>query len=85
MKDVLAQHPQAMDVLKAALKAENVNYELIQARGGTDGAQLSLRGLPTPNIFAAYENPHGPYEWASLGWAEVVFNIMRRIVELAAK
>ncbi len=85
MKDVLAQHPQAMQVLESALKAENINYSLIQARGGTDGAQLSLRGLPTPNIFAGYENPHGPYEWLSLGWSEKVFHLLIRIVETAAK
>lgn len=85
MKEVLAQHPQAMDVLKTALAAEHIEYELVQARGGTDGAQLSLRGLPTPNIFASYENPHGPYEWLSLQWSEKVFHLLTRIVELAAK
>ena len=85
MRDVLKEKPQAMQVLEAALKAENVSYELIQARGGTDGAQLSLRGLPTPNIFASYENPHGPYEWLSLQWSETTFNVLKRIVELAAK
>ena len=85
MKDVLAEHPQAMQVLEAALKAEKIDYQLIQARGGTDGAQLSLRGLPTPNIFASYENPHGPYEWLSLGWSEKVFHLLTRIVETAAK
>ena len=52
--------------MEKALKDENIDYRLTQARGGTDGARLSLRGLPTPNIFAAYENPHGPYEWMSL-------------------
>ena len=85
MKEVLQEKPQAMNVLKAALKAENIDYELIQARGGTDGAQLSLRGLPTPNIFASYSNPHGPYEWLSLQWSEKVFHLLVRIVELAAK
>lgn len=85
MREVLRERPQAMQVLEASLKAENIEYELIQARGGTDGAQLSLRGLPTPNIFASYENPHGPYEWLSLGWSEKVFNLLKRIVETAAK
>lgn len=85
MREVLREKPQAMNVLKAALKAENIDYELVQARGGTDGAQLSLRGLPTPNIFASYESPHGPYEWLSLQWSEKVFHLLTRIVELAAK
>ena len=85
MREVLKEKPQAMQVLEAALKAEKIDYSLIQARGGTDGAQLSLRGLPTPNIFASYENPHGPYEWLSLGWSEKVFHLLVRILEEAAK
>ncbi len=85
MRQVLAEKPQAMQVLEKALKDENIDYRLTQARGGTDGARLSLRGLPTPNIFAAYENPHGPYEWMSLQWAEKAFNVTLRIVENAAR
>ena len=71
---------QAMNVLKRALEDAGIEYNLAQVRGGTDGAQLTLRGLPTPNIFAGYENPHGPYEWLSLDWTEKVFHIMKYIV-----
>lgn len=85
MRQVLKEKPQAMQVLESALKDEGIDYRLTQARGGTDGARLSLRGMPTPNIFASYENPHGPYEWLSLQWAEKVFNLMVRVVENAAK
>jgi tripeptide aminopeptidase len=35
-------------------------------RGGTDGSQLTERGLPTPNIFTGMQNVHGPLEWISL-------------------
>ncbi len=85
MKDVLKEKPQAMDVLVKALQEEGVDYELIQARGGTDGSQLSLRGLPTPNIFAGYESPHGPYEWVSIQWSATVFNVLLRILQGAVK
>lgn len=85
MRDVLNAKPQAMQVLEQSLKDENLPYRLTQVRGGTDGARLSLQGLPTPNIFASYENPHGPYEWLSLDWSEKVFFLMRRILENAAK
>lgn len=85
MREVLKEKPMAMDVLEKSLKDENIEYQLTQARGGTDGAQLSLRGLPTPNIFASYENPHGPYEWLSLQWSEKVFNLLVRIVENTAQ
>lgn len=85
MREVLKEKPMAMEVLEQALKDEKIDYCLTQARGGTDGAQLSLRGLPTPNIFASYENPHGPYEWLSLQWSEKIFNLMVRIVQDTAR
>lgn len=85
MKDVLRETPRALDVLEAALKAEKVEYQLTQARGGTDGARLSFKGLPTPNIFAGYENAHGPYEWMSLDWAEKAFNVCLRILQEVQK
>lgn len=85
MREVLKERPQAMELLEGALKETGVNYRLTQARGGTDGSQLSLRGLPTPNIFAGYENPHGPYEWMSLNWVEKVFHVLERILQDAVK
>lgn len=85
MREILREKPQAMDLLVAALDENKVDYKLTQARGGTDGSQLSLRGLPTPNLFAGYENPHGPYEWCSLNWAEKAFHVLESIVKNAAK
>ncbi len=38
----------------------------VPVRGGTDGSQLTERGLPTPNLFAGVHNPHGPQEWSSV-------------------
>ena len=85
MRDVLKEKPLAMNLLEAALKKEGIDYRLTQARGGTDGAQLTLRGLPTPNIFAGYENPHGPYEWLSLQWVEKAYNVLFGILKEAVK
>lgn len=85
MLEVLKEHPQAMELLEGALKENNIEYHLAQIRGGTDGSQLSLRGLPTPNIFAGYENPHGPYEWVSLAWAEKTFRVLETIAKNAVK
>ena len=85
MREILKERPQAMELLEAALRENHVQYRLTQARGGTDGAQMSLRGLPTPNIFAGYENPHGPYEWLSMGWVEKTFHILETIVKNAVK
>ena len=85
MRDVLRAQPKAMELLEGALKENNIAYRLTQARGGTDGARLSLCGLPTPNIFAGYENPHGPYEWLSMNWAEKAFHILETIAKNAVK
>lgn len=49
-----------------AIKAAGVNPIVKPIRGGTDGAQLSLRGLPCPNIFAGGINFHGPHEFCSI-------------------
>lgn len=85
MRDVLKAQPKAMELLEGALKENKIEYRLTQARGGTDGARLSLCGLPTPNIFAGYENPHGPYEWLSMNWAEKAFHILESIAKNAVK
>ena len=74
-----------MELLEGALKENHIQYHLAQARGGTDGAQMTFRGLPTPNIFAGYENPHGPYEWLSLNWAEKAFHVLESIAKNAVK
>ena len=85
MRDILKARPQAMELLEKALKENKISYRLTQARGGTDGAQMTFKGLPTPNIFAGYENPHGPYEWCSLNWAERVFHVLKSIVQDAVQ
>ena len=51
-------------------------------RGGTDGAQLSYRGLPTPNLFTGGHNFHGPYEYANLETMEKAVQVILKIIEL---
>ncbi len=80
MKDVLKKHPAAMKCLLAALKQEKVKYSICQARGGTDGARLTLRGLPTPDISAGYSGEHGPFEWVSLDTMEKSLRLCINIV-----
>lgn len=54
-------------------------------RGGTDGAQLSFRGLPCPNIFAGGVNFHGPYEFVSIQVMEKAVKVICRICEITAQ
>ncbi|BBB47125.1 tripeptide aminopeptidase [Pelolinea submarina] len=54
-------------------------------RGGTDGAQLSYMGLPTPNLFTGGHNFHGPYEYANLETMEKAVQVILKIIELYSK
>ena len=54
-------------------------------RGGTDGAQLSFKGLPCPNIFAGGLNFHGRYEFVPVQSIEKAMKVVVKIAELTAK
>lgn len=55
-----------VDLIMEAMQAAGVTPKPNPIRGGTDGSQLTERGLPTPNIFCGSMNVHGPYEYASV-------------------
>lgn len=65
-----------------AMKTVGVTPNVVPIRGGTDGAQLSYKGLPCPNIFAGGHNYHGKYEYlpvpSMLKATEVVIELIRR-------
>lgn len=64
MKDYVPQF--VLDYALEAMRMADIIPDVKPIRGGTDGAQLSLRGLPCPNIFAGGVNFHGPYEFCSV-------------------
>ena len=63
MGEVLSQHPFLVADLEAAIRAAGLEPRSEPFRGGTDGAALSFRGLPCPNLSAGYENAHGRFEF----------------------
>ncbi len=67
MKSVLDLHPEIVELAEAAMVEAGVKPLRLPVRGGTDGAQLTFIGLPTANIFAGEENPHGKLEWIPAG------------------
>jgi tripeptide aminopeptidase len=75
MKPVIEKYPQIVDQVSEAMLDVGITPRSIPIRGGTDGALLSLRGLPTPNLGTGGYNYHGPYEYASL-------TDMKKVVEL---
>lgn len=77
-----------MDIVNTALKAyemAGVTPKIIAARGGTDGSQLSFRGLLTPNLFIGGYNCHGKYEYAVVGSMEKSVKVILNIVQLYAE
>ena len=75
-------------IIEKAVKAmedAGIKPRIQPIRGGTDGANLSFKGLPCPNIFAGGLNFHGKMEWVSLQnmqkASQVILNIIRRFTE----
>lgn len=74
-----------IETAEKAMRMAGVEPKVQPIRGGTDGAQLSFKGLPCPNIFAGGENFHGRYEYVAIPSMEkardVIVNICRLIAE----
>jgi tripeptide aminopeptidase len=85
MKTVLDAHP---EVSRRAWKAmEDLGLEPVRVpiRGGTDGAELSYKGLPCPNLGNGGGNFHGPYEYCVLEELEQAAALIRRIAALVVE
>lgn len=73
-----------IDTAFAAMEAVGVKPNVKPIRGGTDGAQLSFKGLPCPNIFAGGLNFHGRYEFVPVQSMEKAMQVIVKIAELVA-
>ena len=74
-----------IDIAFAAMQEAGVEPHVKAIRGGTDGAQLSFKGLPCPNIFAGGLNFHGRYEFVPVQSIEKAMNVIVKIAELTAR
>ncbi len=66
MGEVIARHPEVIEAAEEAIRRLGVEPVHSIIRGGTDGARLSHRGLPTPNLFTGGSEYHSRREWASV-------------------
>ncbi len=66
MGEVIDQHPEVIEAAVEAVRRIGVEPVHTIIRGGTDGARLSHRGLPTPNLFTGGSEYHSRREWASV-------------------
>lgn len=74
-----------IDIVIKAMEETGVSPKVRAIRGGTDGAQLSFKGLPCPNIFAGGINFHGPYEFVPVQSMEKAMRVIVKICELSAQ
>ena len=84
MLDVIRNgHMDVVDLAKDAMKAVGVTPVVAPIRGGTDGAQLSFRGLPCPNLFTGGANFHGRFEYLPLDSLKKSCETVIEIIKLA--
>ena len=74
-----------VEIAEEAMKEVGVTPVIQAIRGGTDGAQLSFKGLPCPNIFAGGVNFHGKYEYLPVPSLLKAIDVILKIAELTAK
>ena len=67
------------------VKKCNIEPKILPIRGGTDGAKLSYKGLPCPNIFTGGHNAHGKYEFIPVESMMKAVEVIVKIVEIYAK
>ena len=85
MREKIAPVMYVIDIAKEAMLAAGVEPVVKAIRGGTDGAQLSFKGLPCPNIFAGGMNMHGRFEYVPIPSMEKAMKVVVKIAELTAK
>jgi tripeptide aminopeptidase len=73
-----------IDIAQEAMRLSDVEPRVQPIRGGTDGAQLSFKGLPCPNIFAGGLNFHGRYEFVPIRSMEKAMQVIVEIAKLVA-
>lgn len=80
MADGMKSEPRAVEYAIEATRRAGMEPKLSSIRGGTDGSQLTAKGLPTPNLSTGEHNPHSSLEWTCL---EEMQSAVRVLVELA--
>ena len=74
-----------VDVAEKAMKQADIVPNIKPIRGGTDGSQLSFKGLPCPNIFAGGHNFHGRYEYVPVESMQKAIEVIVNIAQLVAE
>lgn len=82
MREKIEPHMELIELAQKAMRDTGVEPIIIPIRGGTDGAKLSFRGLPCPNLGTGGGNYHGPYEFVSVTAMEKTVEVLTRLTAL---
>ena len=81
MAEVIAPCMHLVDNAKDAIRELGMEPDLSPIRGGSDGAQLSFRGLPCPNLGTGGYAFHGPYEHITAEGMDLAVQVLLGIVK----
>jgi len=84
MKEKVLPVKHIVDIAEQAMRDLGIKPLIKPIRGGTDGSQLSYKGLPCPNIFAGGHNFHGKYEYVPVESIQKAIQVIVKIAELTA-
>jgi tripeptide aminopeptidase len=84
MRDGIAKEPRALKYAEEATRRAGLEPKFRIIRGGTDGAMLTEKGLPTPNLSTGEHNPHSPLEWTCLEEMEAAVRVIIELVQVWA-
>ena len=85
MREKIEPVMHVIEIAEQAMRNADVTPKVVPIRGGTDGAQLSFKGLPCPNIFAGGLNFHGRYEFVPIPSMEKATQVIVEIAKLVAE
>ena len=85
MREYIEREPRAMELAERAIGDEGLEPLRTSIRGGTDGARLSERGLPTPNLFTGAHGHHSRHEWICVRDLGAAAATVVRLVQLWAE
>src|SRR5262245_14162512 len=85
MRDGIAREPRAVKYAEEATRRAGLEPKFKIIRGGTDGALLTEKGLPTPNLSTGEHNPHSPLEWTCLEEMEAAVRVVIELCQVWAE
>ena len=85
MRPYLEKTPKVMEIVREAYRQAGIPISEEPIRGGTDGARLSVRGLPCPNVFTGGLNYHSVYECIPIPSLEAAAEVALSLVKLSAE